>query len=550
MKRRFPTLHPILIAVFPILFKYSQNMQEFPIRQLVTPVLYAGVLAGAAWAVLAGIMRDARKSGLLVSLFAILFFSYEHAVNLLSAYSRSGGMSFIGKPSVVLAVFVAVFAVGAAAVFRTKKDLADLAKIVNFVSVVLVAVPLFTIGSYKARNRVYYIRHGHTLVDEMAAKEIANSPDVFYIILDAYGRADNLAEIYGYDNTEMIEFLRAKGFYVADKAHSNYSHTRFSLSSSLNLEYLDELVAKVGEDYEDYAPVTEMTAHSKVRSIARTQGYGFVAFDNGFYVTTIRDADLFLRRAEEKGEFARGVMDGTPLVSNEDKSEQDRERVLYMLDALPRVGSPVKRYFVFAHIMIPHPPYIFNSSGGPSDIKRYYGFQSANRLICPEGITRSEAMRRYVDQVRFVNSKIKTVVNSLLERSPKPVIIIQGDHGSGTFTEHENIDNTYLADRMSILAAVYLPDGGRDKLYAGITPVNTLRLVMTEYFNEDLELLPDRSYFSEVPKPYKFYDVTDEIGDEQDRLRYERLKAQDYFEVPAGAEETSRKSNQGAHPSR
>jgi hypothetical protein len=49
-------------------------------------------------------------------------------------------------------------------------------------------------------------------------------------------------------------------------------------------------------------------------------------------------------------------------------------------------------------------------------------------------------------------------------------------------------------------------------------------------------VLPDRSFYSSVKTPYRFIDVTDQIGSEADRKRYEELRGQEYYDVPAQAE--------------
>lgn len=80
--------------------------------------------------------------------------------------------------------------------------------------------------------------------------------------------------------------------------------------------------------------------------------------------------------------------------------------------------------------------------------------------------------------------------------SVPPVIILQGDH-----------NNAVTADRVKILNAYYLPDGGAAKAYRGMTPVNTFRLVLDYYFGQSLGFLPDRSYHSPYRKPYQFQEV-------------------------------------------
>ena len=51
----------------------------------------------------------------------------------------------------------------------------------------------------------------------------ASHPDVYYVILDGYARADALATHYGYDNEPFLDALRERGFVVADQGHLELS---------------------------------------------------------------------------------------------------------------------------------------------------------------------------------------------------------------------------------------------------------------------------------------------------------------------------------------
>jgi len=61
---------------------------------------------------------------------------------------------------------------------------------------------------------------------------------------------------------------------------------------------------------------------------------------------------------------------------------------------------------------------------------------------------------------------------------------------------------------MSILNAYYFPGEGKEKLYPSITPVNTFRLVFTNYLGLNKPLLKDQIFFSLWNKSYQFIDVT------------------------------------------
>jgi hypothetical protein len=69
-----------------------------------------------------------------------------------------------------------------------------------------------------------------------------------------------------------------------------------------------------------------------------------------------------------------------------------------------------------------------------------------------------------------------------------------------------------LLQRHAILYAVHLPpSNGRlqppVEVYDSISPVNTFRVILSRYFDTTMALLPDRSYYSLLGRPYHFYDV-------------------------------------------
>jgi hypothetical protein len=86
-----------------------------------------------------------------------------------------------------------------------------------------------------------------------------------------------------------------------------------------------------------------------------------------------------------------------------------------------------------------------------------------------------------------------TILQKIIDTSPvKPIIVVQGDHGVKGY------------NRGSILNAYYLPGGVEKKLYPTITPVNTFRLILDNYFGKQYPLLKDISYDT----PLEYFDFT------------------------------------------
>ena len=127
---------------------------------------------------------------------------------------------------------------------------------------------------------------------------------------------------------------------------------------------------------------------------------------------------------------------------------------------------------------MPHLPYTFGPNG------EVPAFQGKNA-------THEEIGAAYVDQVKFVNKEILNVIDTLIQDSKAPpVIIVQGDHGPLPDLTEEPLQ------RLPILNAYYLPGMQMDQLlYPSISPVNSFRVVLDSYFGQDLPILEDKSYF-------------------------------------------------------
>ena len=69
--------------------------------------------------------------------------------------------------------------------------------------------------------------------------DCSDSPDIYYILVDGYGRGDVLGDLYSLDNTQFLDDLAQQGFYVANQSHTNYIQSIYSISSALNFTFID-----------------------------------------------------------------------------------------------------------------------------------------------------------------------------------------------------------------------------------------------------------------------------------------------------------------------
>jgi hypothetical protein len=346
-------------------------------------------------------------------------------------------------------------------------------------------------------------------------------PDIYYIVLDAYTGNRSLVTNYGFDNSEFEDWLRSRGFYVPRQSHSNYASTFLALAAALNWQYLDWIPNLLGEGSTDRTLPYRMIADSRTVRLLKAVGYRIVFFPTAYRATsTTLHADELIPSGAKgqprvRSEFPAAWMRLTVLASLVDLGcristcttdtlpfqPESPDLTLWKfarLGNLPRTSPSPK--FVFAHLLVPHEPYVFAADCAPKAI------HWSARVEPAEDQT---ARRAYVEQVRCVNLQLATFIRHALENSRRPpVIILQADHGNGRFPfgrppDIENISPDQLKERTDVFAAYFLP-GAHAGLYDSITPINVLPTVLRTYFGAPIPPLEDRTYYSSWGQPYRF----------------------------------------------
>ncbi|HCE16447.1 MAG TPA: hypothetical protein DEQ80_01175 [Anaerolinea thermolimosa] len=511
---RFP-LHPLLWGIYPLLALWLANLSQIPPFAVVRSALLTLALTGIVWLMNLLLFRNWIKAGLGSSLFLLVFFTYGHLYNLVKMVPLLA--PWLGRHRVLLAVVLAVLIGLYFLLWRTRKPLYALNQIASVIGLFLVLFVSLQILIFQLGRASSLQAQAQTRPEKPASNQ-EGGRDVYYILLDTYGRQDYLASI-GIDNSEFVRQLEARGFVVDSCAQANYDLTAFSLAASLNMDYLDALQVPMHPELADEKSeeLEGLLKYSRVRREFEQMGYQTVTFKAVYPWIDITDSDVYfdpeqdtsiLQRQESLNfqylylsttalrlltdymadnplekinrlpawmlNFARP--EGTLLNTREYRSYVLNQ---YSLDRLENVPDLPGKKFVYAHLFSTHIPFVYRRNGefwySPVDTNEGYG-----------------------NAILYTNDRILKIIDLILKKSSiPPIIILQGDH-----------NNAVTADRVKILDAYYLPDGGAAKAYPGMTPVNTFRLVLDYYFGQNLGFLPDRSYHSPYRQPYQFQEVT------------------------------------------
>jgi len=485
--------YPIVFSAYPVLALLAFNIGQVKIDAGWRAMLVCVGCAAVLVLLLRLALREWNRAAFLSTLWMALFFSYGHVhITLTKEWKDVDFERWLLIAWAVLALLAVVWAV-------RKSPSSPLA--LNVIALGLAITSLWQISSGIEPGGVHRVAAANAPVEEDLVRP-ENPPDVYYFILDSYGREDLLNLAYGYDNRAFIEALRARGFYVAECSQSNYVRTELSVGSSLNMAYLQDLDPAFTPDSIKRRILWDALKHSAVRYNFESMGYKTVAFATGFAWSELDDADVFFTPPPFSAgmtEFETLFMNTTLALHATDLGWLDadaimgqnfRDRTLLVFDTMDDIARNPEPTFAYIHVISPHPPFVFGPQGEHTDPARFWNQDHEY----PSGLY----AEGYQNQLTFLNQKVLEAVDTLLaESKTPPIIILQGDHGPWLQPKDR---------RFWILNAYYLP-GHEDRLFPKISPVNTFRTIFDAYFGGNYDMLPDVTYFSPVPKLYDFSEV-------------------------------------------
>ena len=336
-------------------------------------------------------------------------------------------------------------------------------------------------------------------------------PDIYHLVFDRYGSDDTLR---GYGAEGSIEgFLEARGFFVARESHSNYLKTGPSLASTFHMDYLDVLADDPRVEGANWHPIFEMLEDHRVGRLLSGLGYRRVQFGSwwvGTYDNPAADENrphgfsefgmLYLRRTMLRPVFH--LMPDTALTMRLDWDNAQCQRVARQVEEIRAIGEGPEPVHVFAHILVPHGPYVFAPDG------RCLGQREAARRGARQG---------YADQVAYANRIIEDIVTTLLSEDRRPpIIIVQADEGPFPKRDRgvpwQEAPAEALRIKTGILNAIRLPDEDHRGLRSDMTPVNLYRAVFNTRFGTRFPGLPDRILaFPSDADLYEHHDVTERV---------------------------------------
>lgn len=524
-----------MVALIPLLADYLENRYQLSVQEILLPLAVNMVAATVISLLFYRMWRHNRLGAYTAAILATAFVttSYDQRITAIMPSLQAilplpnlgdGFYSLVFLAGLLLACYWLGRAVARLAV-QYKWNIKNILTGVSIAIAVTFLLELIPAVRDLALAWPQFFYKPPALASAPKAASMAAKPDIYYIMLDDYASPEILKSQFGYDMSDFTQFLSDNGFYIPSNSHQLYPYTTMSLASTMTANYNSDMIRQFAKSSEQtIIPYNLAVRNSPVANHLKSLGYSYNLIGN-WYETS----NLSPLANHQFGQEGLLTLFGHTFILDNFPKQQLSESVIWkflppklmigkfnllgyvnastpdmtlasLQELKSAINQPPGGRFIFAHFLVPHEPYYFNADG------------SISRDIDGDN-TGKPIKQKYVDQVKFINNKLKDIISSIKRQSQgQAVVLLQSDEGPSPLDLNDSnfdqmgvqdaLQNTDMRDwsdadlqlKYGNLAAYAVPAANPADLGAGTSSVNVFRLVFNSYFGENLPYLADCFY--------------------------------------------------------
>lgn len=451
----------ITVAIYPIIFIYTKNAHEIYISQIIYPLIIAVFATLFLLLVLLFVFKDLGKTALFSIISLLVFWYYGFLYSLIESVVPAFRHWYF-----LLIILLLLFHI----IVCLKKSKMGKGNIVKLVSIFGFTFLLLSVFNIAVAMPTIATKYSKVKEDNLAKVEVKNNlPNVYFIILDEYSSFEMIKKVYDYDNSEFREFLTNKEFTVSDSSESTFPFTNVVVTNLINLDNVATLEMPEVEKY-------KLRENAKLFNVLKSYGYKTHAIDTCYQYfegMEMVNADIVEPRETQRADdLYQMLLRNTlikPFISFKSYDERYYNIILTAFHNLKTESQNNNKHkFIYAHILSPHEPFIFDENGNIVDVGKEHNWDDKSI---------------YLGQYKYVTKRITDIINSITQYDPYSVIILQSDHGA-----RFNLKD--MENSKQILNAVYYRGQKMDSI-EGLSGLNTLRLVLNKLLGTNFEILEE-----------------------------------------------------------
>lgn len=482
-------LLPILFSIYPATVVYAENAHILQIASWIRMIGFQALLGFVTFILYSVIQRKADYHSAISSTIFLAFFNvYGLLFSKLVQFDAFQVTHYSLLPLYLLISVTASLAINQFSDVIIEKVWQLLSIILTILIIynliVFIPIEIAKIKNSSISDREITIDKPNSQVD---------SPDIYYIIFDEFSGFPPMKEYWDFKGVdEFVKFLEEKGFQVTDNSHAGSIDTLHQMASRLN--YRDY---PLGGEYSDtyYKDI----ADNRVMQFLKTRGYTTIVFDEtkasfAYPAKPSIIADINYENDPESvnsdnsgslfDDYGSIVADKTMLLVFEDlykihnpELQKHKNMIYFTVAEMGKLKNLDQPIFVYAHLMIPHMPFMFDENGNIVDPAYHQNWDY------------------YLGNYKFSITIAEKIVENILSQYPAddlPIVVLQSDHGArnkGTSNLGSKILEGFNEEyKTSMLNAMLLPGCENIVLSDDFNPINTFPVVFDCAFDVDLSV--------------------------------------------------------------
>lgn len=473
--------------LLPVFFVWHGFIENYDLIPIPDAMQLTGIYCIAA-TIIAFLSWLYYKNSTKASLFAFLILFYHFFFGALHDFLKGHAfISYLSKYSILLPISLIIYLF---LFFRIKKQsLLKTTFYLNSVLLILIAIDAFVLVQKSNSSTVIATS---TTDRNFLPCDTCEHPDIFFIIADGYPGQVELTDLFNYNNSAFETELKNRGFHVTDSSVSNYNFTPFSVSSTLDMNFLTGIVGSNSNKGDMSVCYTTIKKSNTLRYLEESgyEIYNYSIFDlkgqPSLAIPTFLPrktlpitSQTFLSRIEkELGHHLVTDLKITSVINYLKNQDLNNNRSIYTKTIATATTPSNKPKFVYTHLVMPHYPYYYDSTGKLVD------YDSLNNAFY-------QNKNAFISYLKYSNQQFIRLIDTIQSSTAKQsVVIFMSDHGFREFSEP--VDANYHFYNIN---AVFFPNQQYAAYYTGMSNVNQFRVVFNTLFGQQLPLLKDSTSF-------------------------------------------------------
>jgi hypothetical protein len=292
-----------LFGIFAVLFLLVNNLGQTSLISSNISFLIAIIASLVISGCCVFLIHPLSKAYLAAIVLNLAFFTYGHIINLVKGVSI--GPYILGRNAIFFPGFLFITAFFLVLILKLPAPKKFPVGTFNIILLSLCLLQIIKIAIYQDSSAGIVPSLRPINNEQITNTDLLSNqdPDIYYIIIDGLAREDVMKTNFKYETYDFQEELEKRGFLIPECAFSNYEGTARSITSSLNMNYLDTLGLKDSEIIDDnfYLGIFYKLLHeNEVLKILEGRGYQFVSFRGFFPINDFSESDFYFNYLENK----------------------------------------------------------------------------------------------------------------------------------------------------------------------------------------------------------------------------------------------------------